>query len=375
MTGFGPSPDQLELIGTIEQACTRAGLPGALTRDDALGTVTAAIDRLANQVGIVGLAVPESCGGAGGSFVDLYLTAVTLGRFAAPTWPVDQALAAWALATVSVATEPARELVRNLIAGQTRVAVAPVPDTAIQPTRTGRVSGELPAVALAAGTDALLVAGPHLLAWVDLADAGVRTQSLGRLDLVRDHGAISLQDCAVRILAQGPGVGALIRAAALTLTTADAIGGSRSCLDQVLAYVSERQQFGRPIAAFQAVQHQIADLVVQARPVRAIALGAAYRVDQAGVELGTEAHNAFRLAAMARNQAVEAFVAVTRRAVELHGAYGFTWDCPVNLFLRRALVDRVLGGTPTELRRELAGDDPLAAARGADWPYPFAIGL
>lgn len=118
---------------------------------------------------------------------------------------------------------------------------------------------------------------------------------------------------------------------------AQMIGVARGALDTTLAYVRERQQFGKPVAAFQAVQFQLAQVATELEAARLMVYNAA-RLRDAGQPYTQEA-------AMAKLLASQVCEHVTSLCVELHGGYGYTKDYPVEKFYRDAKIGAIYEGT------------------------------
>jgi alkylation response protein AidB-like acyl-CoA dehydrogenase len=114
-----------------------------------------------------------------------------------------------------------------------------------------------------------------------------------------------------------------------------------------VAYSKTREQFGRKIAEFQAVKHQLARLGLDVEPTRGLYWYAAYAVDHLP-------DDGERAAALAKSHVSDRAVATGRMAVELHGGLGFTWECDVQMWLKRAMFDRAFLGTPEALRERCA---------------------
>jgi alkylation response protein AidB-like acyl-CoA dehydrogenase len=100
-----------------------------------------------------------------------------------------------------------------------------------------------------------------------------------------------------------------------------------------LGYMRTRVQFGKPIGSFQALQHKAADLYVQQELTRAV-LDEAIRKLDAGVPDVERA----KVASRCKARASDAGLRITREAIQLHGAIGFTDEYDVGLYLKRALV-------------------------------------
>jgi alkylation response protein AidB-like acyl-CoA dehydrogenase len=113
-------------------------------------------------------------------------------------------------------------------------------------------------------------------------------------------------------------------------------------------YTKTRQQFGQPIAQFQALKHQLANMAVEVDPARGLWWYAAHAYDHEPRE------RAARAAALAKAHVTDRAQAAARDAVECHGGIGFTWECDVQLWFKRILFDRQWLGTPEEHRERIA---------------------
>ncbi|MGW0912257.1 acyl-CoA dehydrogenase family protein [Streptomyces sp. NPDC002784] len=133
---------------------------------------------------------------------------------------------------------------------------------------------------------------------------------------------------------------------AVLLTAAEQLGTATRACELAAQHARTREQFGRPVGAFQAVQHLCADMLVRAETARAAVYAAAVTEDPADI-------------AAARLLADEAAVRGARDCLQVHGGMGFTWECEVHLHLKRAWVraQRAGGGTESE---ELLAVDLLA---------------
>jgi alkylation response protein AidB-like acyl-CoA dehydrogenase len=137
-------------------------------------------------------------------------------------------------------------------------------------------------------------------------------------------------------------------ALALAVTAADLVGVIRGAIDLTVAYARQRRQYGRPIAAFQAVQHLLADTLVHLEGSRSSALYAAWAVDALAPA------DALAAAAGAKAYAARAAREVGETAIQVHGGIGNTWECMAHVHLRRALLSSdVLGGIGPNLDRVL----------------------
>ncbi|NGN66696.1 acyl-CoA/acyl-ACP dehydrogenase [Streptomyces sp. A7024] len=130
---------------------------------------------------------------------------------------------------------------------------------------------------------------------------------------------------------------------AALLTAALQLGTAGWAMDAAVAYAKEREQFGRPIGSFQAVQHLCARLLVRAEPARAAVYAAAVTGDPGEI-------------AAAKLLADEAAVAGMRDCLQVHGGMGFTWEADVHLHLKRAWL------RAEQWQRAGVAEEELAAA-------------
>jgi alkylation response protein AidB-like acyl-CoA dehydrogenase len=125
-----------------------------------------------------------------------------------------------------------------------------------------------------------------------------------------------------------------------------ALGIAQGALDATMTYVKERQQFNKPLNAFQGVQFQLADMATQVEAARLLVYNAAYRAS-AGLSYSQES-------AMAKLFASETAMRVTTQAVQLHGGYGYTREFPVERMMRDAKITEIYEGT-SEIQRVVIG--------------------
>ncbi|WP_448657948.1 acyl-CoA dehydrogenase family protein [Sphingomonas sp. CJ99] len=129
------------------------------------------------------------------------------------------------------------------------------------------------------------------------------------------------------------------------------LGGAQRCLDESIAYVKDRKQFGQPIADFQNTQFMLADMATELEAARALLYLAAAKVT-------ADAPDKTRFAAMAKRLATDTGSAVVDRALQLHGGYGYLMDYPIERFWRDLRVHSILEGT-NQVMRMIVGRDLL----------------
>jgi alkylation response protein AidB-like acyl-CoA dehydrogenase len=300
------------------------------------------------EIGVAGLAVPEAHGGAGLELLDLALVAEELGRGAVPVPFLGHALATLGIARSASAAQQEAWLPR-LAAGTARATVALAEDDArwLPPEwrvelANGRVRGRKRLVPEADGAD-LFVVGCQggALALVE-AGPSARVTPEPTLDRGRPLATLDLEDAPAELLdAAG---GARLVDAGSVLLAADAFGAAHQLVRVTAAYLQSRQQFGQPVAQFQAVKHQLANMALDVDPTRGLWWYAAHAFDHAPTD-------ASRAAALAKAHITERAQQVARDAVEAHGGIGFTWECDVHIWFKRVMFDRLWLGAP-ELHRE-----------------------
>jgi len=128
---------------------------------------------------------------------------------------------------------------------------------------------------------------------------------------------------------------------------AQAVGIAQAALDESIEYSKQRQQFGRPIAKFQAIQWMIAEMATRIEAARYLVLNAAYQKDK-GERFSKEA-------AMAKLFASETAMDCVIKAVQIHGGYGYTKEYTVERLFRDAKITEIYEGTSEVQKMVIAG--------------------
>ncbi|MBA2812751.1 acyl-CoA dehydrogenase family protein [Streptomyces sp. KM273126] len=316
--------------------------------------------RLAGEIGVHGLAIPEEYGGAGFTFVELAVALEEAGRalYCAPLLPTV-VLAAHALLYSGDRTSCERYLPR-IAEGALTATVAAFDEgepqvTAEQEGRSWVLRGRADFVLDGAGAELVLVrartpGGIGLFACEPAEDSCRRTPRRV-LDETRRQAVLEFRGAPAT--AVGPGertedtVAATLDAGRAALA-AEQVGGSGHALDATVEFVAQRHQFGRPIGSFQAVKHRLADVLVAQEAARSAAAYATACVAAASPQLPVAAGAAAVVCS-------ETFRLATAEYVQLHGGIGFTWEHPAHLYVRRARGSEVLFGTADRNRARLAG--------------------
>ncbi|UXA08785.1 acyl-CoA/acyl-ACP dehydrogenase [Mycobacterium sp. SMC-2] len=308
---------------------------------------------LAAELGVAGLLVPESLGGAGASAREVAVIMEEIGRAVAPVPVLSSAV----LATVALLRAGDTETVSALAQGELTAAlvvpVSTVPGDPIGAVTGGAdgLSGAVTTVAGAAEADVLVVpvAGPFGLELHTVARtaAGVKVSPLLALDMTRPLANVSFS--ATDSSRVGPGDGPVAEAlrTGAALLASEQLGVAQWCFETTLAYVKQRKQFGRAIGSYQAIKHRLADLWFEVSAATAAARHAA----------DTCARNdedAPVAAALAQAYCSGVAVHAAEECVQLHGGIGMTWEYPAHLYLKRAKSDQLIFGTAYRHRARLA---------------------
>jgi alkylation response protein AidB-like acyl-CoA dehydrogenase len=331
--------------------------------DTAEGYDPATWRRMASELGLHGIAVPEQWGGAGAGTPELAVVFEEMGAalLSSPFFSTV-GMAAQALLAAGDLTAMADYL--PAIADGTCIATLILNGhlDAWDPTSvtlTGRrhgdaytLSGEAARV-LDGHTVDLVLAAARTDAGISLfavsADAdGVEREALSGLDRTRKIARIQIQNAPARLVgADGAAAPALARASDLAIVAlaAEQVGAAQRCLDMAVAYAKERIQFGRAIGSFQAVKHRCADMLVLVEGARSAAAHAAEVADTDELP---------RAAAVAKMVCSEALLQAAVDNMRIHGGIGFTWEHDAHLYVRRAKSAQLIFGSPDYHAQRLA---------------------
>jgi alkylation response protein AidB-like acyl-CoA dehydrogenase len=354
---------------TDEQVLLREAARGALSR---FKTIEAARDALeepnalpdlwptAVEAGWPGLLIDDQHGGAELGAFDALLVAEECGRVLASV-PLLGLVPATAI--LNTARD---ESLPQIAGGELRPAYVPArpPDQLEQrwtvDPRSGLARGEAPKATVsgqevtldgevafvpdAPGAD-LLVAigvtedGSPVAAAVPASSEGVSVEPVMRYDATRSLGHVSFSNARGRLLDVSSGALADAWYLAQALIAAESLGAVQTCLETSVAYAKERFTFGRAIGSYQAIKHELTEVLRQQENARGLQYYAGWARDAKPEE--------FPLAASAaRAAAGHALDYGARAMINVHGGIGATWEHDAPLFFRRAqLARRLLGGT------------------------------
>jgi len=136
-----------------------------------------------------------------------------------------------------------------------------------------------------------------------------------------------------------------------TAVAAQGVGIAKGAAEAALEYAQEREQFGKPIGEFQAIQHKLADMHTETEAARQLTYKSAWSVDEKPDQMTM-------LASMAKEYASRVAVGVADEAVQIHGGAGYVDDFPVERFYRDAKITQIYEGT-SEIQKNIVARELL----------------
>ena len=368
------STPQVKLAFTEEQEELRRSVRRFLADASPIGEVRRLMEtpegfdpavwsRLAGELGLAGLHVPEACGGAGLGWVELMVVFEELGRSLA-CLPYLSTVGMAATALLASHDEDAqRELLPGIASGEVTATLAVAEDggswepeaVAAQARWSGSswtIDGHKSYVVDGHTAGLVLVAArtPHGLGvFAVQGDApGLTRAALPTLDQTRRLARLELTGTPARLVGEEDATEWLGRAldlAAVALA-AEQVGGAQRCLDMSVEYARARHQFGRPIGSFQAIKHRCADMLLRVESARAAAYYAGWSAAEDAADLPA-------VASLAKAYCSEAFFQVAAETIQVHGGIGFTWEHDAHLYFKRAKSSELLLGDPAHHRERM----------------------
>jgi alkylation response protein AidB-like acyl-CoA dehydrogenase len=318
------------------------------------------------QLGWVGLVIPERFGGAGLGWLHLEILMEEMGRRLLPGPFLGSLLAGIAIDRAGSDGQRERWL-PAIASGETVATLAlvepggafeadAIADRAETAGSSYVLRGRKTHVVGAADAGLLVAAfrdpsGRAALFVVEPPTAGLSIEDEVSIDPTRATARVTFDGVRVGAEARLEGDGArslgetLVRGCAAL--AAEQVGGAESVLLLTRDYAVDRKQFDRPIGFFQAVKYPIVDMMCGIELARSLAVGAAAALDAGTASAAVHAR-------MAKALAGDVFASAVRKGVQLHGGFGFTWDCDVHFYFRRAMWSRAMLGDAVHHRRHLA---------------------
>ncbi len=306
------------------------------------------------ELGWTALAIPESAGGLGLPAVAVAGLMEEHGRAAFPG-PLAATLAtSYVLAAADAGTAALEEIAEGRSATLAFANAAGswhAGDSAVT-AKGGRLSGTACFVQEPRKAERLLVAaqdeGGLGLYWLERDAAGVTVAPDTIVDLTRDQGRVTFDEAVAAPVGRN-GLAAFHAAmpALWMLLAADMVGAGEWQLQTTVEYARARKQFDRPLGFFQAVKHQLVDVMTRVDESKSLLYNAACALDH-------EPEKALQLAHMAKASAADMAAFASGRSVQCHGGIGFTWECYVHLYFKRQKHSEVLWGDGAWHRARLA---------------------
>lgn len=319
------------------------------------------------EQGWLGMAVSESRGGLGLGMVELAAVWEMIGRACLPG-PLFGSL--WGVAVLEAACESADDAARiePFVSGQQRAAVAwleedrswELGEQQLRAERRGndwRLTGRKSLVLDALGSDVLLVVARATqgIALFEVAtnQPGLRMRTTPCYDLSRRLAEVEFDGTNIptgQLLALDTRAETALergRAVASVALSAELLGAMQWALEATVAYAQQRQQFGRAVGSFQAVQQQCADMLLWVESARSAVYYAAWSLTAGAAEASTAV-------ALAKAYTADAARETLERAIQVHGGIGFTWEHDLQRFYKRVRSSEMLLGDASEQRERLA---------------------
>ncbi|AQA18671.1 acyl-CoA dehydrogenase [Halioglobus japonicus] len=301
------------------------------------------------------LAVPEAQGGVGMPLVAVAGLCEELGRAAFPCPLLPTLSASYLLGAAGAGGEAPLEAIAEGATASLAVSDANGSwDLAQTPVECidGKLNGTACFVQDIGKVSHLLVCARNGdttgLYWLAVDAPGVDVQADAIVDLSRDQGRVVFAGVeAMQVCADASAAFARAMPAIWTLYAADMVGAGEWQLQTTVDYANQRQQFDRPLGFFQAVKHQLVDVMVDIDRAKSLVYSAACAWD-------TEPEEAARYAHMAQSAASDMAASASSRSVQCHGGIGFTWECFVHLFFKRQKHSQMLWGDGPWHRARLA---------------------
>ncbi len=359
--------DEQEALRTSVRRFVEARAPLAWVReryDDPRGTTDEVWQGIAD-LGVLGLLIPETYGGAGGGMVDAALVLETLGRSVHPGPFATSAIGTAGLVIDLGTADDHAALLPGLADGSSVGTVALLePDRRAEwrnPVTKARANGagwqldgakvHVPdllaaTVVLTTATDETGALGVFA---VDLDSPGAKRNPTPTIDGSRKEGALTLTGATARRIGVDAADAVATTVDRLAIAAvAEGVGTAERVLELTVEYAKDRRQFDAPIGSFQAVQHLCADMLRAVELARAAGYYACWAADAA------DAAERHRAATMALAFAGDELYAVGASAVQIHAGIGFTWEHDIHLFYKRLLTLQQMGGGSVDQLEELA---------------------
>jgi butyryl-CoA dehydrogenase len=375
MVDFSLTEDQKMLKATVREFATKELEPVAAQIDERGEYPAEQVKKIAD-LGLMGLTIPEEYEGSGRGMVDFCIAIEELARASAAT-------TAYLRVSLSLAIPPIRmygtdEQKRRFLVPHARGEKlacfalteagagsdpASIETTAVKKDDGYVLNGTKLFISIGAEAEIIVVFATldktlrHRGVTAFIVEKGTPGFSVGKQEKKLGFHGLSaaellFEDCFVplenRLGDEKQGFRIALEALDESRITvaAEAVGISQAAFDAALSYAKQRQQFGQPIANFQAIQWMLADMATQIEAARQLTYMAAWLQEQ-GLPYIKES-------AMAKLFASEVSSFVTNKAIQIHGGYGYIRDYPLERYLRDAKLTEIYEGTSEMQRMTIA---------------------
>jgi alkylation response protein AidB-like acyl-CoA dehydrogenase len=286
-----------------------------------------------SELGWPGIFIGEEHGGQGLGVVELVILMEELGYALAPS-PFLSNAAAGLMIQHAGSDEQRERWLPGIASGERRGTVAYVVNGVASLVPDADTADVIVVFDEASGTASIAPAAEVQAEKVDTID------STRRFSRVQGNGA-------GEELTGGRGPAADAIAPIAVAISGELVGVSQRAMEMAVEYAKDRQQFGRPIGAYQAVSHRCAQMLLETEGARSATLYAAWAADH-------EPDSLQLAGSMAKAYASDCGWRVTAASLQVHGGIGFTWEHDLHFFLKRAKTDAHLFGTAREHRERVA---------------------
>ncbi|MBZ9648270.1 acyl-CoA/acyl-ACP dehydrogenase [Sphingobium sp. 3R8] len=338
--------DEQQMIAETARAFFTEHATSARTRQAMAGD---GIDRalwraFCQELGLSGIGLPESAGGAGLGMVELAIVAEAAGAQVAAL-PMLGSLVQAGQAIAAGGSDAQRTTWLPALLSGDQIA-GHLADGTLN-AAGDRLTGGSRFVTHGASADLFLVTDGQR-AWIVRADApGVAVTAQTSMDQTRPMAHIVLTDAPGEPLPDPAAALIAAHRAACIAIAAEALGGAQACLDRTVAYAQERVQFGRQIGSFQAYKHRLADMMIEIEQARSAVYWAACAVDEGADDARLAIH-------AAKSFAADTYFRCAGDMIQLHGGIGFTWEHDAHLFFKRARSLQTMLGNGNGHREKIA---------------------
>jgi alkylation response protein AidB-like acyl-CoA dehydrogenase len=324
------------------------------------------------ELGWMGLILPEAHGGSGLDFVDMVVVLEEMGRAVLPGPFFSTVILAGIAITEGGSADQKAKYLPKIADGTLKATLAHLEPsgrwdaegiqlTAKESGAKWQLDGTKLFVPDANVADLFVVAARTsgkgaegvTLFLVDAKASGVGVTMLKTMDQTRKLGEVTFKNVTVgadAVLGKvGGGWGLLERVAdrAKVGLAAEMCGGAQKVLEMSVEYAKVREQFGKPIGSFQAIQHKCANMLVEVESSKSITYYAAWAV-------ANDVAEAPLAAAMAKAYTSDAYRHTAGEGIQIHGGIGFTWEHDMHIFFKRAKSSEVTFGDATWNREIVA---------------------